>query len=142
MYCSLCGMQMPAVKMLCPGCQGFTPAFALNLYSFALWVVIVVINCVYLRVWLPAITALGIELPLPVHIYDALLRLAIAIAIGFLPLAIVVLFVLRWRKVAVPNPLKSGRLLAAATWMALVVSLLGIFSGLNAEFALMEKLAH
>ncbi len=102
---------------------------------------IVVINCVYLRVQRPTLNALGIALPLPVQIYDGLLRLTIAIAIWLLPLGIVVVFVLRWRKLGVPNILKSGRLLAAATWMALVGSLLGIFSGLYAEFALMEKLA-
>ncbi len=136
---------MTAVIMVCPQCRCFTPAFWLNVFSLALWVVIVAMNYFLLRVWLPPMAqrfaGLGVELPLPLRIYIGLLRLAAILGIGLLLLVTTVLGVLRRRKVEVPNFLKSGKLLATVTYAVLVFSMLGLFSGLACDWATIGKLA-
>ncbi len=145
MYCSSCGKPMTAVKMQCPECRCFTPAFWLNAFSSALWPVIVTMNYFLLRIWLPPVAqrfaGVGVELPLPLRVYAGLVRLAAIAGLWLLLLAAAVLVVLRWRKVGVPNFLKSGRLLAAVTYALLVFSMLGLFSGLLCYWSLVGKLA-
>jgi hypothetical protein len=79
-YCPSCGEPMMTVMMQCSKCRCFTPAFWLQVFSLALWAVIVAMNYLLLWVWLPPIAPtfaeLGVALPLPLRVYAAMVRLA------------------------------------------------------------------
>lgn len=135
MYCTSCGKDMGGVRMRCPVCGHFTPAFSLNLYSAMLWLLILEVNSFFLWKMVPILavmsTRLGVSLP-PLARLHILLASTLFHPWGLVLLVLVValLLVLRWRKIPLPNFLKSGEALAVVTWLSLAISLAGIFANL------------
>lgn len=126
MHCPSCGKQMGGIRIRCPECRAFTPAFWLNIFSLLLLVVIVAMNYVYLAtllpVWQKVLRDFGMILSGPAAWPRMLVRDVVRGWLPVLVLPFVVLLALRWKKVAVLTVLKSGKLLAAVTLLALVGS--------------------
>jgi len=120
--------------MRCPRCRVLTPAFWLNGYSVALWVVLVAANYYYVRNLAPIVIETGLRVnvsPDPIMLlHITLARLVGAWGVWALALAVAALVVLRVRRIALPNFLKSGKALAVVTWLGLVISLGGIVGAL------------
>ena len=133
MYCSSCGMKWSEMKMRCPECLRFTPAFWLNLFSLLLLVTLVLTNFMYLWKMVPIVgslsAGLGFDLPLPMRVYIGLSQTSATLLFWVLILAIPVLLLLKGRKIRVPSFIMSGKLLAVLTWVALLFSLVGIITG-------------
>ena len=133
MYCSSCGKHMGSVRMRCPVCGHFTSAFSLNLFSVMLWLVILEVDSFFLWKMIPIVahmsSGLGVELPPLARLYIWLATVFPPWGLALLVVVVVVLlFILRWRKTPLPDFVKSGEVLAVVTWLALAVSLAGIFA--------------
>lgn len=134
MYCSSCGTSMGGVRMRCPHCHSFTPAFWLNLYSLAILLIILESEGFYLWKMIPVMAHLGHGLGTAL---PPVLRLNIRLAtlvgswwgLGVLLVVVGALLVLRWRRVALPDWLASGGTLAVVTWLALATTQAGLFAG-------------
>lgn len=72
---------------------------------------------------------------LPVRIHFGLGRLFKKWGPWVLGLTIALLLAMRWRGIAVPGFIQSGKTLAVLTWMALTASLLGLLLGLSQTMA-------
>lgn len=133
MHCSACGTQMADGKLRCPECHRFTPGLWLNLYCLSLLIALSLANFIHLWKMVPIMAnmaaGLGFTLPLAMRLYIRLSNMSATLLLWVLILAIPVLFVLKGKKVRVPNFVMSGKLLAVVTWVALVFSLVGIFVG-------------
>ncbi len=126
-YCSSCGKEMMGVELRCPACATPTQAFWLNIISIALLVILVAINYVYVAklipIWQETLTLCeGSTLEFMAGTPYILARLLSYLGPPLLLLAFILLFVRRWKKKAAPDYLKSGKLLAALTLLALVVT--------------------
>lgn len=132
MYCASCGKPMAGIRMSCSDCGRLTPAFWLNAYSLAIWFVVVVINVMYLWKVVPVMAhleiKLGLVLPLPMRLHIWLISAARSLWLLLLLLAVGVWLALRWRKIPLPDFLKSGKVLAVVTWLAMWGTMLGLLS--------------
>ena len=130
MFCSFCGKPMDAAGVRCHSCRHFTPAFWFNLFSLLTLALALALTYFCREYLLPVLlnilNAMGDEAWLPTRIYIALADTLATWAPWFLAFVVVLLLVLRWRKVALPIWIKSGRLLALITWLFLLVTLAGI----------------
>ncbi|MGH9787434.1 MAG: hypothetical protein ACRD4U_01870 [Candidatus Acidiferrales bacterium] len=105
----------------------------LNIYSLALWGVISAANYLYVQKIAPIVMNTAARLQAPI---DPIMRAHIRIVnsasswgLAFLALVILTMLGLRlWKR----NPLdfvKSGKILAVVTWLALVGTFAGVFAG-------------
>lgn len=127
-HCSSCGKEMMGVEMRCPACRTFTPAFWLNTVSAALLAIVVAVNYVYIArlipIWEQSLTLCewGMTLEALAYAPKVLARMLLYLGPALLLLAFAPLWVLRWEKKVAPYSLKSGKLLAGLTLLALVVT--------------------
>jgi hypothetical protein len=129
MFCSSCGKPMGGAHLRCPACHRCTPAFWLNLFSVLTLLALAAAGYVYMQYPLPVLgnicAGLGIEMVYPARLLALTLDWLRRFGIWALLLFMVALVILRWRKVRLPGLAHSGKVLAALTWLALVITLGG-----------------
>ncbi|HYX70024.1 MAG TPA: hypothetical protein VE825_12880 [Terriglobales bacterium] len=132
MFCPSCGKPMDAVRLRCPACHRGTPALWLNLFALLILGAVAAGAYVHMTYLLPVLAnlcaGLGIEMVLPARVYAQAARWVQDYGIWVLLAGIALLVLLRWRRGAIPGFVKSGKLLAALTWLALLATLAGILA--------------
>jgi hypothetical protein len=135
MYCSLCGKQMDHIRMRCSACHHMTAAYWLNAFSVAMWLLIAAANFIYvvylLPIWANLMAGLGETLPPPMRIHSNIAQVTMAYGWLVLLLLVALFVVLHWKKVHLPEFLKSGKLLASFTWLVMAGTFAGILAALT-----------